>query len=114
VKESTVFTRKYCTELTNLSMLSVFEVEVWCFRGGNDIPKWINRHDGTGATSATFSPETEYGITQINSRHYASSKPTFHCSMAVQNQRLGLMERNIGRSFSLSRFILGLQSSKQG
>ncbi|KAF9533884.1 hypothetical protein CPB83DRAFT_757006 [Crepidotus variabilis] len=45
VKESTVFTRKYCTELTNLSMLSVFEVEIWCYRGGNDIPKWINRHD---------------------------------------------------------------------
>jgi hypothetical protein len=47
VKESTVFTRKYCTELTNLSMLSVFEVEVWCYRGGNVIPEWINRHDGT-------------------------------------------------------------------
>lgn len=46
VKESTVFTRKYCTELTNLSMLSVFEVEIWCFRGGDEIPKWINRHDG--------------------------------------------------------------------
>jgi hypothetical protein len=45
VKESTVFTRKYqCTELTNLSMLSVFEVEV---RGGDVIPEWINRRDGT-------------------------------------------------------------------
>ncbi|EIW83972.1 hypothetical protein CONPUDRAFT_50452 [Coniophora puteana RWD-64-598 SS2] len=44
VKESTVFTRKYCTELTNLSTLSVFEVEIWCFRGGNHIPKWIMRH----------------------------------------------------------------------
>ncbi|EKM78941.1 hypothetical protein AGABI1DRAFT_121289 [Agaricus bisporus var. burnettii JB137-S8] len=43
VKESTVFTRKYCTELTSLSMLSVFEVEIWCYRGGNTIPKWINR-----------------------------------------------------------------------
>ena len=46
MKESTVFTRKYCTELTNLSMLSVFEVEIWCYRGGNTVPKWINRHDG--------------------------------------------------------------------
>ena len=46
VKESTVFTRKYCTELTNLSMLSVFEVEIWCYRGGNIVPKWISRHDG--------------------------------------------------------------------
>ncbi|KAF9445268.1 hypothetical protein P691DRAFT_675969 [Macrolepiota fuliginosa MF-IS2] len=43
VKESTVFTRKYCTELTSLSMLSVFEVEIWCYRGGNTIPKWISR-----------------------------------------------------------------------
>ncbi|KAF9466599.1 hypothetical protein BDZ94DRAFT_182968 [Collybia nuda] len=43
VKESTVFTRKYCTELTSLSMLSVFEVEIWCYRGGNVVPKWIDR-----------------------------------------------------------------------
>ncbi|KJA23735.1 hypothetical protein HYPSUDRAFT_1079859 [Hypholoma sublateritium FD-334 SS-4] len=42
VKESTVFTRKYCTELFNLSMLSVFEVQIWCYRGGNVVPKWIN------------------------------------------------------------------------
>ncbi|KAI0784588.1 hypothetical protein C8Q75DRAFT_724303 [Abortiporus biennis] len=44
VKESTVFSRKYCTEVTNLSTLSVFEVEIWCYRGGNDIPKWILRN----------------------------------------------------------------------
>ncbi|KAG6832781.1 hypothetical protein H0H92_009399 [Tricholoma furcatifolium] len=44
VKESTVFTRKYCTELTSLSMLSMFEVEIWCYRGGTVIPKWIDRH----------------------------------------------------------------------
>ena len=46
VKESTVFTRKYCTELTSLSMLKVFEVEIWCYRGGNTIPKWIDRGVG--------------------------------------------------------------------
>lgn len=46
VKESTVFTRKYCTELTSLSMLSVFEVEIWCYRGGNVVPKWIDRQAG--------------------------------------------------------------------
>ncbi len=46
MKESTVFTRKYCTELTSLSMLSVFEVEIWCYRGGNTIPKWIDRQAG--------------------------------------------------------------------
>ncbi|KAG2128061.1 hypothetical protein BD769DRAFT_1356651 [Suillus cothurnatus] len=44
VKESTVFSRKYCTELTNLSTLSVFEVEIWCYRGGDTIPQWILRH----------------------------------------------------------------------
>lgn len=46
VKESTVFTRKYCTELTNLSTLSVFEVEIWCYRGGDMIPPWILRNHG--------------------------------------------------------------------
>ena len=46
VKESNVFTRKYCTELTNLSTLSVFEVEIWCYRGGDMIPPWILRNHG--------------------------------------------------------------------
>ncbi|KAH9917817.1 uncharacterized protein B0H18DRAFT_853686, partial [Fomitopsis serialis] len=44
VKESTVFSRKYCTEVTNLSTLSVFEVEIWCYRGGGSVPKWILRN----------------------------------------------------------------------
>ena len=44
VKESSVFTRKYCTEVTSLSTLSVFEVEIWCYRGGTSTPMWINRH----------------------------------------------------------------------
>jgi hypothetical protein len=43
VKESSVFTRKYCTEVTSLSTLSVFEVEIWCYRGGTYTPKWIER-----------------------------------------------------------------------
>jgi hypothetical protein len=51
VKESTVFSRKYCTEVTNLSTLSVFEVEIWCFRGGDVIPKWIIRNAGTRTRS---------------------------------------------------------------
>lgn len=46
MKESTVFSRKYCTEVTNLSTLSVFEVEIWCYRGGDTIPKWIMRNAG--------------------------------------------------------------------
>ncbi|KDQ57107.1 hypothetical protein JAAARDRAFT_688375 [Jaapia argillacea MUCL 33604] len=50
VKESTVFSRKYCTELTNLSTLSVFEVEIWCYRGGDIIPKWIDRHSDVFST----------------------------------------------------------------
>ncbi|KAK2460282.1 hypothetical protein APHAL10511_007671 [Amanita phalloides] len=50
VKESTVFTRKYSTELTSLSLLSVFEVEIWCFRGGNEIPTWIDRQSDTFST----------------------------------------------------------------
>ncbi len=44
VKESSVFTRKYCTEVTSLSTLSVFEVEIWCYRGGTSTPMWINRN----------------------------------------------------------------------
>ncbi|KII85028.1 hypothetical protein PLICRDRAFT_116528 [Plicaturopsis crispa FD-325 SS-3] len=50
VKESTVFTRKYCTELTSLSMLSVFEVDIWCYRGGNTVPTWILRQDDNFST----------------------------------------------------------------
>ena len=41
VEESTVFSRDYYKEVIDLSTLSVFEAEIWCFRGGNDIPKWI-------------------------------------------------------------------------
>lgn len=46
VKESSVFSRKYYTEVTKLSTLSVFEIEVWCYRGGDVIPKWIDRQSG--------------------------------------------------------------------
>ena len=49
VKESNVFSRKYCTEVTNLSTLSVFEVEIWCYRGGGSVPKWILRNAGSSA-----------------------------------------------------------------
>ncbi|KAL5525758.1 hypothetical protein ACEPAG_7095 [Sanghuangporus baumii] len=44
VKESSVFSRKYYTEVTKLSTLSVFEIEIWCYRGGETIPKWIDRN----------------------------------------------------------------------
>lgn len=50
VKESNVFSRKYCTEVTNLSTLSVFEVEVWCYRGGDTVPKWIHRSSDAFST----------------------------------------------------------------
>ena len=45
-----MFSRKYCTEVTSLSTLSVFEVEVWCFRGGDMVPKWILRKDESFST----------------------------------------------------------------
>ncbi|KAH8118006.1 hypothetical protein DFH11DRAFT_871160 [Phellopilus nigrolimitatus] len=44
VKESSVFSRKYYTEVTKLSTLSVFEIEIWCYRGGDSIPLWIDRN----------------------------------------------------------------------
>ncbi|KAF8917493.1 hypothetical protein CPB85DRAFT_1374267 [Mucidula mucida] len=95
VKESTVFTRKYCTELTNLSMLSVFEVEIWCYRGGDKIPLWIERHaenfstlclvradlsplsgivetkvgrDGRSYWTIVFSIEIHFGLTEFKAR----------------------------------------------
>ncbi|KAG7451216.1 uncharacterized protein BT62DRAFT_1038636 [Guyanagaster necrorhizus] len=95
VKESTVFTRKYCTELTNLSMLSVFEVEIWCYRGGDIIPQWIQRHtdkfstlclvradlsplsgivqsktgrDGKEYWTIVFSIEIHFGLTEFKAR----------------------------------------------
>jgi len=52
VEESAVFSRKYSTELTSLSTLSLFEVEIWCYRGGNTVPQWINRNAGTSLLSA--------------------------------------------------------------
>ncbi|EDR09826.1 uncharacterized protein LACBIDRAFT_325660 [Laccaria bicolor S238N-H82] len=84
VKESTVFTRKYCTELTNLSMLSVFEVEIWCYRGGNVVPKWIERQADDFSTlgsaepkkgrggktywTIVFSVEIHFGLTEFKAR----------------------------------------------
>ena len=47
VKESSVFSRKYYTEVTKLGTLSVFEIEIWCYRGGETIPKWIDRNSDT-------------------------------------------------------------------
>ncbi|KAJ7274319.1 hypothetical protein B0H12DRAFT_1199638 [Mycena haematopus] len=43
VQESTIFSRKYSTELTSLGVLSVFEVLIWCYRGKGEIPAWIYR-----------------------------------------------------------------------
>ncbi|CCM01406.1 uncharacterized protein FIBRA_03457 [Fibroporia radiculosa] len=95
VKESTVFSRKYCTEVTNLTTLSVFEVEIWCYRGGDTIPKWIlrgaenfstlcyvradlsplagsaqSKHGRNGKTYWTivFSIEIHFGLTEFKAR----------------------------------------------
>jgi len=67
VKESTVFTRKYCTELTSLSMLSVFEVEIWCYRGGGDtIPLWIIRQAGAHLWSCVFAIHVHWVLSSDN------------------------------------------------
>lgn len=50
VKESNVFSGKYCIEVTNLSTLSVFEVEVWCYRGRDTVLKWIHRSSDAFST----------------------------------------------------------------
>jgi hypothetical protein len=64
VKESTVFSRKYCTELTSLSTLAVFEVEIWCFRGGDVIPKWIERNSGACSHRAGGAGRPAAGLTR--------------------------------------------------
>ncbi|TFL04077.1 hypothetical protein BDV98DRAFT_502736 [Pterulicium gracile] len=95
VKESTVFTRKYCTELTSLTMLSVFEVEVWCYRSNDGVPQWILRQaenfstlcvvranlspladsaqpkdgrNGTKYWTIVFSVEIHFGLTEFKAR----------------------------------------------
>ncbi|KAF9563201.1 hypothetical protein CPC08DRAFT_633052 [Agrocybe pediades] len=110
VKESTVFTRKYCTELTNLSMLSVFEVEIWCYRGGNTVPKWINRHDDSFSTlcvvqadlsllngsaepkvgkngkkywTIVFSVEIHFGLTEFKARIKWMDNVSFICFLLI-------------------------------
>ncbi|TDL19908.1 hypothetical protein BD410DRAFT_815768 [Rickenella mellea] len=50
VNESSEFSRKYYTEVTKLSTLSTFEVEIWCYRGGNAVPQWLERkHEHFGS-----------------------------------------------------------------
>ena len=51
--------RKYCTELTSLSTLSVFEIEIWCYCGPGEQPKWILRGQGmSSCINAVFSLST--------------------------------------------------------
>ncbi|KAG6878453.1 hypothetical protein C0992_008130 [Termitomyces sp. T32_za158] len=91
VKESTVFTRKYCTELTSLSMLSVFEVEIWCYRGGNVIPEWIDRQADDFSTlcvvradlsplSGSAEPKTGQFRSEPASRARTPIEPHYHPS----------------------------------
>jgi hypothetical protein len=73
VKESTVFSRKYCTELTNLSTLSVFEVDIWCYRGGDTIPRWILRQAGWSLFYPVLAPFRDHSLSpQMTSPPYAS------------------------------------------
>lgn len=96
MKESTVFTRKYCTELTNLSMLSVFEVEIWCYRGGNTVPKWINRHDGKACFIYCCLGNIDNLLAQTHFRRYVLFKQTCPCLTIAPNPRQERMGRNIG------------------
>ncbi|KAG1772242.1 hypothetical protein EV702DRAFT_1246716 [Suillus placidus] len=58
--------QKYCTELTNLSTLSVFEVEIWCYRGSNRIPQWIYAtQNGKTYWTIMFSVEIHFGLTEF-------------------------------------------------
>ena len=78
MKESMVFTRKYCTELTNLSLLSVFEVEIWCFRGpGDKPPLWIDRHDGVSPFSCKWNLTDD--LDKSSFLRCVSSKRIFPC-----------------------------------
>ncbi|KAF7312389.1 hypothetical protein MIND_00252200 [Mycena indigotica] len=95
VKESTVFSRKYSTELTSLNVLSVFEVLIWCYRGKGEVPMWIYRDadefstlcmvradlsplkssavaqegkNGTTFWKIVFSIEIHFGLTEFRAR----------------------------------------------
>jgi hypothetical protein len=107
VKESSVFTRKYCTEVTSLSTLSVFEVEIWCYRGGTSTPMWINRiaeefstlcivqadlsplagsaqpkpgRAGKTYWTIVFSVEIHFGLTEFKARIKWVDSVSFHSS----------------------------------
>ena len=56
MKESAKFSRKYYTELKDMSVLSTFDVEIWCYRGSGDPPKWILRGQGSSYTAERCPP----------------------------------------------------------
>ncbi|KAJ7227269.1 hypothetical protein GGX14DRAFT_347749 [Mycena pura] len=95
VKESTIFSRKYSTELTTLGVLSIFEVLIWCYRGKGEVPAWIYRNaeefstlcvvradlsplkgsavaqtgpNGTTFWKIIFSIEIHFGLTEFRAR----------------------------------------------
>ncbi|KAI4525193.1 hypothetical protein EV122DRAFT_206731 [Schizophyllum commune] len=84
VKESTVFTRKYCTELTSLSLLSVFEVEIWCYRGGNEIPKWILRQHEDYSTLCIVRADLSPLASSATPKHGPSGKTYWKIVFSVE------------------------------
>ena len=110
-----MFSRKYCTEVTNLSTLSVFEVEIWCYRGGDVVPKWIHRSAGTCSVMSVH-PCFLFltGIRQTTSQRYAMCEPTYRLWLAVLSRKRGKVARCTGPSCSASRSILVSRSSRQG
>ena len=49
-----------------MSMLSVFEVEIWCYRGGNVVPKWIERQAGGFLASFRLPPLSDGSLLEID------------------------------------------------
>ncbi|KAJ7067016.1 hypothetical protein C8F01DRAFT_1208286 [Mycena amicta] len=75
VKESTVFSRKYSTELTSLNVLSVFEVLVWCYRGkSSEVPMWIYRHADEFSTLCVVRAD----LSPLKSTASSSGRPERH------------------------------------
>lgn len=107
-----MFSRKYCTELTSLSTLSVFEVEIWCYRGGMEVPKWIERNQGTSA-HLRFSYQADE-VYQNGSRPYALFERTCRPSLRLHNRKQARAARSSGRSCSALRSISVSPSSRPG
>jgi len=46
MRSTVVYLHLFSSRFVLQSTLSVFEVEIWCYRGGNTIPQWTLREAG--------------------------------------------------------------------